>query len=131
MTCYGHSFAVKRVRYTADRSRIVSSSNKIKIWDATTGKELREIDGQQFDINLAGTQIAASTSDHKIKLVRFVNRRRIQNASEQGCEICFKPSIQQQRQTARSRCRQPDDKAVGPNQRQITSHDQLRQTTVI
>ena len=68
MTCYGHSFAVNRVRYTADRSRIVSSSNKIKIWDATTGKELREIDGQQFDLNFTGTQIAASTSDHKIKL---------------------------------------------------------------
>ena len=72
MTCYGHSFAVRRVRYTADRSRIVSSSNKIKIWDATTGKELREIDGQQFDINLAGTQIAASTFDHKIKLFNLL-----------------------------------------------------------
>ena len=68
MTCYGHIQEVRRVRFTADRTRIVSQGGKIKIWDAATGNELKEITGRQFDLNPAGTQLAVSNSDGKIKL---------------------------------------------------------------
>ena len=70
MTCYGHTREVKKVSFTADRNQIVSLGGEIKIWDAATGNELKEIEGihSDFGLNPVGTQIATRDRDGKIKL---------------------------------------------------------------
>ena len=68
MTCYGHRTEVRKVCFTADRSRIVSLGLKIKTWDATTGTEISEIKGAKFDLNPAGTEVAVSSSDGEIRI---------------------------------------------------------------
>lgn len=49
LACYGHTNEVYEVAFTSDGKRVTSASGdgKIKIWDSTTGQELRTLEGQE------------------------------------------------------------------------------------
>jgi len=83
MTCYGHSMGVRQVSFTADQSRVVSQGYEIKIWDAATGNELREIKGQVFGLNSIGTQVAVGNYDDEIELYDLSTGEEIRSFSSQ------------------------------------------------
>ena len=89
MTCYGHTKDVQQVRFTADQSRIVSLGDKIKIWDAATGDELREIKGRKFSLNPADNQIAVSNFGGKITLFDLTTGDKLRTFTDQHSEFIY------------------------------------------
>ncbi len=74
MTLYGHSGAVRSARFNPEGTRIVSGSDDctVKLWDATSGRELRTFRGHLRGVNSVcfspdGTQIVSGSKDGTVK----------------------------------------------------------------
>ncbi len=82
VTLYGHTGDVTSVSFSPDGMRIASSgsarrrfpgSGEIKLWDASTGKELHTLNGHTDNVNSVrfspdGTRIASGSCDDTIRL---------------------------------------------------------------
>jgi len=75
MTLIGHTGGVNSVAYSPDGKRIVSASDDktIKIWDATTGEELKTLAGHDGPVYSAtfspdGKRIVSASADETLKL---------------------------------------------------------------
>ena len=89
MTLYGQRRKVTQVSFSADQSRIVSAGRDIKIWDAATGSELKEIKGEQFVLNPAGGQIATRDFVGKIKLFDLLTGEEIRTFWDQPSKLFY------------------------------------------
>lgn len=75
VTCYGHTVEVNAVAFTPDGKRVTSASGdgKIKIWDATTGRELRTLEGHAGPVTALavspdGCRIASTGHDRSVRI---------------------------------------------------------------
>ena len=85
VTLYGHANGATCVAYSPDGQRLVSGSadNTIKLWNATTGKELRTLTGHAQRVTSVsfspdGQRVASASLDHTVKLWEL----------ESGEELC-------------------------------------------
>ncbi len=74
-TCYGHRDAINGVCFSPDGKRIASASDDmaIKIWDASSGDELKTFQGHTWPVNCVtfspdGRQIASGSDDGTVKI---------------------------------------------------------------
>jgi WD40 repeat protein len=77
-TCSGHSSDITNVKVSPDNLYVVSSSkdNTIKIWDLTTGIEIKTITGHTGDVNSVdlspdGSKIVSASADSTCKIWNF------------------------------------------------------------
>jgi WD40 repeat protein/serine/threonine protein kinase len=75
MTCYGHTSDVAEVAFTPDGKWVVSAGKDavIRLWNATTGEQLRTLQGHEgridgLAISPDGSSIASAGSDAKVRL---------------------------------------------------------------
>ena len=69
----GHSHWVNAVAYSPDGRTIVSGSNTLKLWDAASGRELRELVGHSKEVGTVafspdGQTIVSGSGDNTLKL---------------------------------------------------------------